>query len=184
MTGDKVYLRALEPEDVELLYRWENDPDTWHVTGTKAPFSKRILQDYVESVGDLFTDGQLRTIICLREAQRPVGTIDLFEHDAVNRRAGVGILVAAPEDRGQGYAREALSLLMHHAFERLGLHQLYCNVGVRNEASLKLFESAGFRRVGRKAEWVRSGDGWEDEFLLQCLEEEHRAIREKEKKEG
>ncbi len=173
MTGEKVYLRELEPEDVDLLYRWENDPETWRVSGTKAPFSKHLLRSYVESVGDIFTDGQLRTIISLRADHRPIGTIDLFEHDAVNRRAGVGVLIADRAERRNGYASEALSLMMDHAFERLMLHQLYCNIAAGNEPSLELFRKAGFRTVGRKLDWIRHQNGWEDEYLLQCLAHDH-----------
>lgn len=172
MKGEKVHLRELEPADVQLLYRWENDPDTWRVSGTTAPFSKKQLEDYVASVGDIYSDGQLRTIICLNEDQRPVGTVDLFDHDPVNQRAGVGILIASPEDRGQGFAKEALQLLMEHAFERIGLHQLYCNIAASNAPSLELFKAQGFREVGRKRDWIRHREVWEDEYLLQCLEHE------------
>jgi diamine N-acetyltransferase len=168
MTGEKVFLRELEPTDVQLLYRWENDPETWRVSGTTAPFSEHLLRSYVESVGDIFTDGQLRTIICLKEDRRPIGTIDLFDHDAVNRRAGVGVLIAEKMERGKGFAKEALALMMDHAFVRLMLHQLYCNIAAGNEASLELFRKAGFRTVGRKKEWILRPDGWEDEYLLQC----------------
>ena len=169
MIGAKVFLRELEPEDVELLYRWENDPETWRVSGTTAPFSVHLLKSYVESVGDIFSDGQLRTIICLKEHRTPIGTIDLFDHDAVNRRAGVGVLIAEKQERGNGYAHEALELMMEHAFDRLMLHQLYCNIAESNEASLQLFQKAGFRTVGIKKDWIRHPEGWEDEYLLQCL---------------
>lgn len=174
MTGDNIYLREIEPEDVELLYDWENDPEVWRVSGTTAPFSKHMLRNYVDSVGDIFTDGQLRTIICLRSEGRPIGTMDLFEHDAVNQRAGVGILIAEEEERRNGHAREALSVMMDHAFERLMLHQLYCNIAEGNEASLKLFRNAGFRTVGLKMDWIRHRNSWENEYLLQCLSSQQR----------
>ncbi len=172
MKGEKVFLRELEPDDLERLYQWENDPETWRVSGTTAPFSRHLLKSYIESVGDIFTDGQLRTMICLQENERAVGTIDLFDHDPVNQRAGVGLLVAEKEDRGKGYAKDALRVMMEHAFERLMLHQLYCNIAVSNEASLKLFQNAGFIKVGRKKDWIRRPDRWEDEYLLQCLARE------------
>jgi diamine N-acetyltransferase len=169
MKGEKVFLRELEPGDEEILYRWENDPETWRVSGTTAPFSRDLLRRYVESAGDIFTDGQLRTLICRNEDERAIGTLDLFDHDPVNQRAGVGVLIAEKEERGKGYAREALQLMMEHAFERLFFHQLYSNIAVSNEASLNLFEKIGFSIVGRKKEWIRRPDGWEDELLLQCL---------------
>lgn len=169
MKGDKVFLRELEPGDEEFLYRWENDPETWRVSGTTAPFSKDMLRRYVKSVDDIYAEGQLRTLICLVEDDTPIGTMDLFDHDPLNQRAGVGVLIAEKDERGKGYAREALRLIMEHAFKRLMLHQLFCNIAVSNEASFHLFTQMGFSIVGRKKEWIRHPNGWEDEYLLQCL---------------
>ena len=45
---DIIKLRALEPEDIDILYRWENDPKVWKVSGTVAPFSKYILRRFIE----------------------------------------------------------------------------------------------------------------------------------------
>ena len=45
---DQIVLRALEPDDVELLYNWENNRDIWKISNTQAPFSKYILQKYIE----------------------------------------------------------------------------------------------------------------------------------------
>ena len=45
----------------------------------------------------------------------------------------------------KGYAREALRAVVDHAF-RLGAHRVYAECDPRNEASWRLWESAGFRR--------------------------------------
>ena len=47
LSNDKVLLRALEPEDVELLYGWENDSDLWQVSNTIAPYSKYVLTQFI-----------------------------------------------------------------------------------------------------------------------------------------
>ena len=36
LENERVCLRALEPEDLELLYRWENDSELWEVGNTLA----------------------------------------------------------------------------------------------------------------------------------------------------
>ena len=43
MVGKNVFLRALEPEDLPVMYTWENDRDNWMVSNTTAPFSNVIL---------------------------------------------------------------------------------------------------------------------------------------------
>ena len=89
-----IKLRALEPEDIDILYRWENDTDVWKVSNTIAPFSKYILRQFIENQKyDIYETKQLRLIIEALETQKPVGTIDLFDIDPYNLRAGVGILI-------------------------------------------------------------------------------------------
>ncbi|MCP3677110.1 MAG: GNAT family N-acetyltransferase, partial [Deltaproteobacteria bacterium] len=81
-----ISLRALEPEDLEILYLWENDPAVWQLSGTLVPYSKYILKQYLENSGkDIFEQKQLRLIIELHEKKRPVGAIDLFDFDPFHR---------------------------------------------------------------------------------------------------
>ncbi len=165
-----IRLRALEPEDVELLYLWENDPEVWRVSGTMAPFSKYILRQFIENQRrNIYETGQLRLIIEDRSAARAVGAIDLFDIDPYNRRAGVGILVHDPKDRGRGYASEALAALIRYSFSVLDLNQLYCNVAASNPQSLTLFKSKGFSVVGIKKEWIKTTVDWQDEYMLQLI---------------
>lgn len=162
-------LRALEPTDVELLYRWENDPEIWHVSGTLAPFSRHALEGFVEAQQyDIFQSRQQRLIITSPTGEA-IGTLDLFEIDPLHRRAGVGILIHGEENRHHGYAGEALAVALRYARNTLGLEQLWCNIESDNAASLALFRAAGFERVGIKHHWNWSPDGWKDEELWQCL---------------
>ncbi len=165
-----ISLRAPEPGDLDLLYIWENNTDIWRISGTLAPFSKNVLKLYLDNAGkDIYEAKQLRLIIQEKNKHRPLGAIDLFDFDPHHHRAGVGILVADPSDRRQGYAREALETLMEYCFGVLNLHQLYCNIAADNPASIALFKNAGFEEIGRKKEWIFTGDEYEDELLFQFL---------------
>ncbi|MCL2561705.1 MAG: GNAT family N-acetyltransferase [Rikenellaceae bacterium] len=170
LESDAVRLRALEPEDVDLLYKWENDTNVWKVSNTTVPFSRHILRQFIDSQKyDIFETRQLRLIIEEKEQQRAVGTVDLFDIDPYNRRAGVGIIIYDKRDKGQGYASAALQLLIRYVFMALNLHQIYCNILSDNTASLNLFRSKGFLTVGAKRGWVRTTSGWTDEYMLQLL---------------
>lgn len=167
---ETVRLRALEPDDVDLLYKWENDTNVWKMSNTIVPFSRHILRQFIESQKyDIFDIRQLRLIIEETEQGRAVGAIDLFDIDPYNRRAGVGILIYDKADKSHGYASAALQLLIRYCFMVLMLNQLYCNVLADNTPSLNLFRSKGFHTVGVKHEWVRTTSGWGDEFLLQLI---------------
>ena len=167
---ENIRLRALEPEDIDILYKWENDTRIWKISNTIAPFSKYILRKFIEDQKyDIYETKQLRMIIESLSDQQAVGAIDLFDIDPTNRRAGIGILVYEDRDQGQGYASAALTEMIKYAFQILGLNQLYCNVLSNNLRSLNLFKSKGFTVVGLKMEWVRATDGWLDEYMLQLI---------------
>ncbi len=169
-----VKLRAPEPEDVDLLYSWENNMEIWKVSNTLTPFSKFLLKKYIENSHlDIWETKELRLIIEAKDQNSlmnvPVGLIDLFDFDPYHSRAGVGILIANKENRRKGYATEALRILIAYAFDFLQLNQLYANISVTNEVSLRLFANLSFERVGVKKAWLKTSKGWEDEVLLQLI---------------
>jgi len=100
--------------------------------------------------------------------EETIGSIDLFDFDPFHRRAGVGILIIAPE-RNKGYASEALDLLKNYAFHLLDLHQLFCNIGSDNQNSIDLFRKQGFEECGRKKDWIWHKGTWHDELIFQCI---------------
>lgn len=167
-----ISLRALEPEDLELLYEWENNHDIWHISNNLAPYSKYILKQYIENSHlDIYQTRQLRFIIelCEEGHPRPIGTIDLFDFDPFHNRAGIGILIAGEADRCKGFGSLALAELIHYSFGTLCLHQLFCNIATDNQSSLELFKKAGFIPCGVRKGWIRCEQGWKDEYMLQLL---------------
>jgi diamine N-acetyltransferase len=110
-------------------------------------------------------------MICDKDS-KAVGSIDMFDFDPNNLRAGIGILIAEKMERRKGYASEALELLIKYSFEILNLHQLYCNITTENESSILLFQKHGFQITGIKKHWNRSGSSYKDELLLQLIRPE------------
>lgn len=163
-----IILRALEPKDVDILYEWENDTEWWPVGGTLIPFSKHMLNTYVENVHDIYTDKQLRLMIEHKDGTT-IGCVDLFDYDPHHQRAGVGILIGNRNYQKSGYAGDALRALIDYAFNTLGMHQLFANIGENNKASLALFKGCGFEETGRKKDWMKSGDSWTDELCFQLI---------------
>ena len=144
-------LRALEPEDLPLLYTIENDPEMWDVGATATPYSRHALRHHIQAMGaDITESGELRFVI--EYAGQPVGLIDLTRYDARALRAEVSIAVLR-EYREQGIGLEALRLLEEHCRRYLRLHQLYALVPEGNAASFSLFRSAGFTPVFDIPDW-------------------------------
>ena len=168
-----IVLRAPEPGDIDVLYRWENDREIWQVSNTITPFSKYILEKYIENAHlDIYQVKQLRLMIDVSEDNLPlrtVGTVDLFEFDPYHLRAGIGILIGNKSDRSKGYASLALKKIIAYCFDTLLLHQLFCNITVENYESLRLFKKCGFKITGRKTDWIRNSEGFTEELLLQLI---------------
>ncbi len=170
LQNERIRLRPLEPEDLEILYLWENDPEVWSVSNTLVPFSKYTLKQFIrQSSADLFESRQLRLMIVRIKDNQPLGAIDLFDFDPNHHRGGIGILIHSQNDRNKGYASEALQLFKQYCFKHLDLHQLYCNIAENNEASLRLFKRNGFEVIGKKRDWLRAGNGYSSEWMLQCI---------------
>ena len=165
-----IRLRAIEPSDEELIFKWENKPAIWRVSNTQVPFSRYIIKQYVEnSHQDIYQTKQLRLMIDALDINETVGTIDLFDFDPFNLRAGLGIMIAEQKHRQNGYADNALGLFIDYIGEALGLHQLYCNISKDNTASLKLFEKHSFIICGEKKDWQKIPEGWLNEYILQRI---------------
>jgi diamine N-acetyltransferase len=165
----KISLRPLEPEDVELLYAWENDRKIWEMSNTKTPFSRYILAEYIKnSHKDIYETKQLRLIIQNVE-NHAVGAVDLFDFEPYHQRAGVGILIHKTENRNQGYATDALNALFDYSLNVLGLKQLYANISEDNHQSITLFEKTGFEKTGTKTSWLKTPTGWKDELFYQKM---------------
>jgi diamine N-acetyltransferase len=169
LKGKSVFLRALEPEDLEFLFQIENNENFWEVSHTNTPFSKYVLKQYLENAHlDIFEAKQLRLIIIDTKTNKNLGLIDLFDFNPKHKRAGIGILID-PAFQNKGFASESLELLIKYTFSHLELHQIYANITSDNANSIKLFESKNFTKVGVKKDWISSQGNFKDEILYQLI---------------
>ena len=168
MRSDKIYLRALELDDIEFLFEIENNRDFWEISYTILPFSKYYLEKYIkESNHDIFSEKQFRFVISI-ENKYPVGLIDLFDFDPINHRAGIGIVINNTQ-RKKGYAIKSVKLIEDYSRKNLQIHQLYVNVGIDNKNSLDLFKKLGYVEIGIKKDWNYLDGQYIDEVLFQKI---------------
>lgn len=166
--NENIIIRAAEPKDASLIYKWENDQEIWRVSETYMPYSLYQIEEFLLNNRDLFSVRQIRFIIERKEDDKNIGCIDLYDFDPIHMRAGVGILLQK-EFRKQGYAKEALQLLLDYCFNTLMLKQVYCLIDVLNTDSISLFTNIGFTQCGLRKEWIRTPNGFIDEIELQYI---------------
>ena len=159
-------MRKIEPSDLPFLYQWENDATMWADSDTHNPLSRHDLYQYIENTtGDIYRDGQLRLII--EDSQlstlnsqlstKIVGCIDLFDFDARNRKAAIGMYIA-PDARGRGVGKQAVQLLLDYAFNFLHLRMVYAIISVNNVACSRLYEQMDFLPSSSLRAWTLEGD--------------------------
>lgn len=163
-----IRLRALEPEDLDLLYRIENDRSLWNVGTTNVPYSRYTLHDYIaHASGDIYIDRQVRLIIENAEGQT-VGIVDIVEFDPKHQRGELG-LVIEQSYRRQGYALAALNELTDYALHQLHLHQLYVCIAADNTPALTLFRELGYLESAALCDWLFDGTTYHDAVLMQKI---------------
>ena len=169
LENDNLLLRALEPEDLDILYKWENNAELWKFGSTLAPYSKFALRDYlIDSLHGIMHTKQLRLMAIEKESLAIVGTTDLFDYDPIHQRACIGILVDVPFRR-KGYGEEILNLTADYAFGILHLNQLYAYIPINNTNSFKLLSKCGYEQSGLLKSWLKTSNGFEDVYLMQLM---------------
>jgi diamine N-acetyltransferase len=158
----------MEPEDLDLLYRIENDRSLWDVGVTNVPYSRYTLHDYIaQSSGDIYTDGQVRLIVETEDGET-IGIADLMNFDAKNCRAEVGLVLEC-KHRRKGYGKKVLEMLADYALRVLHLHQLYAYVPNSNAPSLSLFVKSGYKKTAELTDWLFDGRQYHSVAFMQLM---------------
>jgi len=161
-------LRALEPDDLDILYDTENDKSLWKYSNTSSPFSKHSLKKFIENSHlDIIEHKQVRLVLSDKN-NLPFGFIDLFKYDMINKRAGVGVIIFE-KYRSKGLGSISLDLIENYVKKYIPIHQLYANISTENIESIKLFEKHGYLKVGNKKDWIFYNNKYFDELLYQKI---------------
>ncbi|HWL35450.1 MAG TPA: GNAT family protein [Frankiaceae bacterium] len=154
LSGERVTLRPVRPDDVEQLYEWRIDLATWGDQTDEAPYAL-TLESYRRASEESAATG--KNVSWAAEVDGTlVGRAGMFAFDELSRNAEVG-LGFGPEHRGKGYGREVLRLLLDFGFTHRNLHRVWLECTATNEAAIRAYTAAGFVEEGRLREhaWLR-----------------------------
>jgi RimJ/RimL family protein N-acetyltransferase len=145
LSGERVTLRTVEEEDLDLLNRNVNDPRVRRPLTSADPVNGEQTREFFEEV--VSGDDSVNLLICVEGGDEPVGDIVLFKIQDRRRWAEIAISIA-PEHWGNGYATEASELIVDYAFSERNLHRLQTRVIEPNDASARVWEKLGFTLEG------------------------------------
>ncbi|MDS0478488.1 GNAT family protein [Natrinema sp. 1APR25-10V2] len=160
LSGKRLDLCPVEPDDHPFLARHWNDPAVRHGTNRYDPLTE-------SDVADVCTADDAVHFLACRDGD-PVGLTWLFRIEDVNRRGDLGYWIATDE-AGQGYATEAARLCLRHAFDERNLRKVVARVFEDNVASMRVLEKLGFREAGRLREHYYVDGRYVDAILYEAL---------------
>ena len=173
LENEDIQLRAVEPEDLDRLYRWENNPQLWEVGNTRNPYSRFVLRQYiVDSDKNIYENKQLRLMMVSVKTGDTVGTVDLFDFDIHNSRIALGLYVDTAF-QGKGYAKTSLGLVEEYVFDYLNVNQLYCHIAETNTASMSMFEQEQYEKAGLLKDWIKTVKGFQNIVTFQQFKEKY-----------
>jgi len=160
LKGKNVNLRIVEKEDLSLVAEWLNDPEVFGVFNPLIQHSKTELEQWYDK---LSAEG--RWFFIEKKDGSKIGEI----HHLKDMEIGYGLV---PSERGKGYCTEAVKIMVDYLFLSKNIVRIYALTNVRNVASQKVLEKAGFKKEGviRKSLFVRGE--WRDRCIYGILREE------------
>lgn len=183
--GNRVCLTSLDPAvDAAVISEWSHDPEYLHLVSAEParPLSiDQVQKKLLEAEKD--KQNSFCFGIRLREDYRLIGTAGIVWIEWTNGAASVEMGIGKPSDRGHGFGKEALSLLLGYAFRELNLYLLSAMISAYNLQAIHLLERAGFQPEARRRGVVfRDGKRW-DELVYGLREPEWSTLRSKEEQE-
>lgn len=176
LTGDRLYLRPVEPSDAAIVAACNNDPDVRVSFFTHTPVSLALQTTRIQGFYQPGAD-YIPLIICPKEDNKAIGVTALHRVDLVSHAAVFSICISDAASRGKGYATEATDLMLRYSFEILNLHRVQLHVWAGNPAAKHTYEKCGFVHEGLLREAMRHDGVYCDFHVMGILDREWRARR-------
>lgn len=173
LNGEKVRIRAVERRDLEDCLRWINDPEVTRYLLITGPLSSVAEERWIESAARGDSPNERNFTMETLDGDY-VGQIGLHQIDWRHRHAVAGIVIGAKEHWNRGYGTDAMRTLLRYAFDTLNLHKVTLSAFAENKRAIRAYEKCGFRKVGVLSEHRFAGGHYQDEVMMEVLEDEYR----------
>lgn len=139
----EIYLRRLKVEDAEILYQWRNDPEIWKFTKFR-PLAEITLDMETKWLKKVLTNkNEIRFAICLKEAGKYIGNVQLLNIEGGN--AELHIFIGDKFWWGRGIGTTAVRDVLNIAFDELKLNSVSLEVHKENRKAKRIYKALGFK---------------------------------------
>lgn len=178
MTGEKVYLRGIEKEDITGgMANWANDPEITHYMVMGAVPNGGVLYcswDSPEVEYERMINSKHDVIFAItdKKTDHLIGIIGLYEISWIGRNAELRIVIGEKKFLGKGYGAEATKLVLKYGFEKLNLHKVRLGVNASDERANQCYKKVGFVYEGTMRDYHFRNGRYYNANLYSILEDE------------
>jgi len=167
LEGKLVNLRAMEKEDLPLFAEWRNNPDFLGEYISPIQMSRAEVEKMTEP-----NPFESKVFIIEKKDGTKIGQIVYFYmlHPA-GKMLEMGYIMI-PSERGKGYCTEAAKIMVDYLFLTKETACIQATTHVKNIASQKVLEKAGFKKEGTIRKRFFSRGEWTDIAIYSILREE------------
>jgi RimJ/RimL family protein N-acetyltransferase len=174
--GERVRLRAIEPEDWATYHAWnEDDEQARSLYAIPFPQSAEAARQWAAQEATRKPVGDAFRFVIENDQGEVVGDLTTHNCDARVGTFSYGISIRH-DQRRQGYAAEAIALVLRYYFRELRYQKVTINVYSFNEPSIRLHERLGFQLEGRIRRTVFTDGQHHDELIFGLTAEEFAGV--------
>jgi RimJ/RimL family protein N-acetyltransferase len=168
LEGKNVNLKVMEKEDLPLFAEWANKPEFFGEYNPLHQMSRTEVEKMLENPSDL------KPFFIEKKDGSKIGFILHFHvlHLATGtKQLEIGYSLV-PSERGKGYCTEAVEIMVDYLFLSRETVRIQACTDIRNLASQKVLEKAGFKREGIMRNAFFCGGKWTQDCLYSIVREE------------
>ena len=170
LLGDRIYLSPINVEDGEKFTEWMNDFKVTDGTGRSSEMMNvEKEKEWIETT--LRENKYIFSIVKLEDNQL-IGNCSFLDIDFTNRTGTLGIMIGEEENRGKGYGKEAIRLLLDYGFNYLNINNINLEVASFNEKAINCYKKVGFKEIGKRRESYFLNGKYYDDIYMDILSKE------------
>ena len=170
--GEKVFVRAIEEEDLTTMVKWRNDPVVGKYVLPGVPYPMALAKEKEWYANLLEDDAEKVFLICEKSTGKPIGSVGISNISRRNMSGFVSILIGETDYWGAGFGSEAMRLFLGYCFRMLNLRRVALEVYEYNERAIRCYEKLGFVKEGKVRRSVYKDGQYIDEYMMAIFQEE------------
>lgn len=165
-----IHLTKIKKEDMKYIYKWFSNTEFLKYYDYYPPLP--LSKEEVDKMFSYYENSKKSKVFAVRKDDDLIGVAGFDDIIVENQVATLFIGLGNESERGKGYGKEAMKLLLEYGFNELSFHRIQLNVIEFNDGAIALYEKSGFKKEGIFREFVLRDDKRYNLLLYGLLKKE------------